>query len=1217
MSSDIKQSLKDANVAFKNKENDKAIRICKEVLRADPGNYMAHVLLGAIYQNSSKAEAEKYLRKALTLSKEPISALQGLAQCTSAAECPEIYGRLLALTPSKFEELHAKLLKVSLELPEISKTVEVFQKEISLDDTNENSLLKTLDVKDIHQQERYKKCLNLLSKLDDNDLLVTKAIEMHKIFRNDQYPLEWMCKIYLESCFPEQFVKEIPRYFESLLEKNPRSAHGLASKGLYFLNEGNVIEARTVVDIVLRDTPNWATALKLMAKIHFQTETFPLAAQIWEHLKQEEISLAECYIGQGYKLDKALEICNRLKDKENIDHLVAKTKILLKHDGILLNDGYLKAFSAVEFNQNYQEALDLLEKEPQDTLEYLLLKGEVLLKLERTNASLAAFTQAISVYPTSSRAFYWISRVHGQMQNDDLERENLQQCILLNPIHREALLRLCAIYNQERNVVEVEKLLLESALHAKDPSLKWVWLHLGLHYLSINQNDSAINTFRTLLRFDKKDYLGWEGLADAYCNNGSYTSALKIYQMIVEETENNIYCKYRVANMKTILGHYSEAINCFEGILEYQPNYVPALKGIAEAHFSLASVLMKQRRLGSMRDQLQKAAFYATRACELKSLCCHWSLLGNIFLKVANLPKRLAFVEVSSVFQTLDATPEGVVTLRDDEIYELSSKCFLRGLRENPKDPFLWYNLAACMYSRGCRSHDARQKEFLKKAMLYVKQSIALKSNRWQNWNMFGVISMKLGNVCQALHCFVKSLRLNKTSAMSWSNLGLMYLNEGEKWLNYVVDEGESQVVIMEEMKSMADSANRSANKAFGQSQQSNTEYMVGWIGQAITAERVNDQEAAMDLFRHCTQLGYHAEAAVGYSRFVCGVLNDPERLKEARYQYCIENMFALPRAHDSMTWCTADRGERTTAAELCLEGCLSYKSGLYGSASEAFAKALKITRNTKDADIIACNLAYTKLRANEFGEAIKAFERVQENTYRSYLGLAFSYFKDQQYEKSYEVYENLLQLETLEPLEQATILIAMSSMVYAFHGEGDTKDVLYQFLDLPNPPLEGFYAACALGILHKDLQLAELVVKELNKVEMSENSCHHIAFLSAQFHLLKEGKDKAIKYLLSLHHKYPHRAKLRKVVAGFILDNFAASPKHLKFASRLSQGVLQIEFGQIDKKCSPDSCAKCLMVSFKALNLLQDDSKKHLVQKAIHLNPSCKENWALLRSVA
>uniref|UniRef100_A0A1B0CTC3 Tetratricopeptide repeat protein 37 n=1 Tax=Lutzomyia longipalpis TaxID=7200 RepID=A0A1B0CTC3_LUTLO len=1283
MPSEIKEALKEANAAFKNEDHNKAIKICKDILKQDPRNYMAHVLLGAIYEkDASKIEAEKYLRKALTLSNEPLAALQGLARCVPIHDTPEIYGRLLELAPKKYEEIHGKLLKACQEATQANsdacrKFIEIFENEISLEENVENQkriqsaymnlseilikqkdadekfpgifhdcLLRTLHVKDLNQHERYKRALKLFNSMNMKDLVVEKAVEMHDLFTNDPFPLEWICKIYLESIdsstndvLPLSIKNKISYYIESLLVRAPNSQIGLLAKGLNMFNEGQIVESRTIIENVLKETPNWVTALKIMSKIHFATEAYILAAHIWESLNVKDISLAKCYIQQEYNVDRAIEICRKLledtticdKERKCINFLLGKAQILLtcgNNENLELfnalgcecdDANYLRAFTLVRHEKNHEEALNVLNKNLVENVDYMLLKGEILFNLERFSSALECFEKASSLCATSSRTFYWISRCNSEQNNPDIEQENLHRCILLNPIHKEGLLKLCSLYRNQGKYDVIERILLECSIHAKDISLKWIWVQLGLHYVTVSKNDEAIKTFRTLLRFDKDDYLIWEILADAYFNNGSYTSALKIYMKIVEETKENIYCEYRVAHIKTVLGHFTEAIKYFEELLAKQSMYVPALKGIAEAHFALGNILLGQRRLGSMRDHMQKAVFYATRACEMKSLCCHWDLLGNIFLKVANLPKQLAHIQVNTKFNTdqENLSSTDVTTLKGDEIYEMSSRCFLRALRENPKDSLLWYNLAVCYYMRACNVCDEVEKrQYFLNSIMYAKQSIAIKPNRWQNWNILGTISIKLGNLCLALHCFVKALHLHKTSAMSWCNLGLMYLNDGEKWLNYDFD-GENAV--LEELQNMSNTSNRSANRAFGRSQQSNTDYLQAWIGQAITAERLSE-EAAMDLFRHCIQLGYHREAALGYSRFVYGILSDAQKLNsDARYQYKIQNMFALPRAHDSMEWCIAEQDETATAASLCLLGCLSYKSNLYREASAVFSRALAKAHNAEDYDAIACNLAYAELKRGNYSEAIEAFKRIQNASYRVSLGLAFSYFKDQQYQEAYSVYENILQDKTLNSVEQATILMAMSSMIYVFHDENETKKVIYQILDLPNRPVEGLYSACALGILHEDSQLAELVVKELNNIEsieMTDINCHHIAFLSSQFYLLKNDRDVGLKYLLTLLHKYPHRAKLRKVIAEFLLQNYPNSSRHLHAASRLSQAVLAIEFGKIDGHCSPEVFAKCLIVAFKALHLLKDKSQKYLLQKAIHLNPTCMENWEYLRAI-
>ena len=82
-------------------------------------------------------------------------------------------------------------------------------------------------------------------------------------------------------------------------------------------------------------------------------------------------------------------------------------------------------------------------------------------------------------------------------------------------------------------------------------------------------------------------------------------------------------------------------------------------------------------------------------------------------------------------------------------------------------------------------------------------------------------------------------------NAVVWSNLGTLYLYIGNLY---------------------------KANEAYSQAQRADPAYINSWIGQALIAEMMSRKDA-MDLFRHSTQLGYHDQAAVGYTHWVLTVL--------------------------------------------------------------------------------------------------------------------------------------------------------------------------------------------------------------------------------------------------------------------------------------------------------------------------------------------------------
>lgn len=92
------------------------------------------------------------------------------------------------------------------------------------------------------------------------------------------------------------------------------------------------------------------------------------------------------------------------------------------------------------------------------------------------------------------------------------------------------------------------------------------------------------------------------------------------------------------------------------------------------------------------------------------------------------------------------------------------------------------------------------------------------------------------------------------------------------------------------------------------------------------------------------------------------------------------------------------------------------------------------------------CNTANCYLKSNRPLDAVKAFHDVTEASFRSTIGLAYSHFKAKQYENSYTVYQSALDCFASSDTEKSLILVALSSMVYAFQGESDAKSVLFQW---------------------------------------------------------------------------------------------------------------------------------------------------------------------------
>lgn len=98
----------------------------------------------------------------------------------------------------------------------------------------------------------------------------------------------------------------------------------------------------------------------------------------------------------------------------------------------------------------------------------------------------------------------------------------------------------------------------------------------------------------------------------------------------------------------------------------------------------------------------------------------------------------------------------------------------------------------------------------------------------------------------------------------------------------------------------------------------------------------------------------------------------------------------------------------------------------------------------------------------------------------------------------------------------------------------------------------------------------------------------------------------------MSQVHILPDRPLLRKVLSEFLLRYCKDSEKYARAAARLAQSSIQLDLKNM-KKCLTSSIAKSLAFASEALEVVDKTQRKILAQKAVHVNPGCKEAWSAL----
>lgn len=316
-----------------------------------------------------------------------------------------------------------------------------------------------------------------------------------------------------------------------------------------------------------------------------------------------------------------------------------------------------------------------------------------------------------------------------------------------------------------------------------------------------------------------------------------------------------------------------------------------------------------------------------------------------------------------------------IVAVKHESLFVLANKFFDLVATNSPSNDQLYFLMAENSFQRYTLwAHaDETGLEVLHSSIAYIKLAIGLNANRWEYWNLYGLLlsTDEIGEPKVAEEVFNVGLQINKSSFTLWVNLGTLYLK-----CNEVL----------------------AANRAFGKAQQNEISYVNGWLGQAMIADRLSAEDEAMDLYRHCLELDYHKLAAVGYSRWVTERM-DSVHVK--KYKFAIENMYAVPMCLDAIGWYMKEVDIKTSVKSLCYLGYLAYHKGLYNLAAEAYVKA-SVKAEGEDLDDILFNLGYIYLVLERPEQAVKVFKNIQKISIEAQVGLAVAHFKGNNFHLNY-----------------------------------------------------------------------------------------------------------------------------------------------------------------------------------------------------------------------
>lgn len=1215
---DVKALLKEARKLVDDKNFKEAQECCKNILRKEKQNYLALVLLGKSLQESDQAPLA--FQKAISSKSDHPLAWQGLANYYEKQEDPIVKAKLfhiydeilkLQIETEKAVEILTKLSQLGCTLKD-NRAITIIQKYYNsniltsiLKEAAEENLLELLKHDVSCEANDIPSVLIMLDELHQKypsevELIYAKVILLNGSFSSAVEEIiglhffstnptlrEWLssqiCTFYANK---ETFSGlNIESHFETITKGIEHSKEAGLLKSMICYESMEYLEAyKQCVPLVNYQKPDVTEVVFLLRctiKLKNWPDTEKLAINFLNRTNDIKFSL---------NLKKFLFVA--LFKQDNWNQAISAVKDIPK-ESLSIDEKAMLAECHIQLN----EPADNLLADLQGTQYYLLLKGLLNLKQDKCN-EVVSLLQDKTEHPVG---LFYLGKAYWDLKKYNNCKINLLKAAKLNPEHSDTFLYLGHFYrynirdlekarkcyekaknlNQNNNEIlkNLSEVYLKLGLQQADFELlrnmnsdeTWANFQLGLHYINKRDWESAVNSFRNVIKKNPSDSTAFECLADAYFSRGSYTSALRAYnKVILMDAKKKIHCQTRIGYIHMLLTEYEDAINVFIKVLVIDPQSVLALKGISETWMRIAKKKLTANLHGTARDCAQQAITCIARALiSHKNYLCLWKIYADTLMFITTLPNKYAFAQLSP-------------SLKDDElirmdkfnIFHKAIACYAHIAKQ--KEQLATYELAWAYFAFYQASHN---KIHCQIAYNLITACIKRKPNVWRNWNLLGKICFNIKMYNKTQHCFIKALLATRkwSVAKIWCNLGTLYLHlKHYKLANYCYWRGQSTL----------------------------PSYPQSWIGQGLIAENIREDEA-MDLFRHASRLGYHPESALGYADWVCRTLrcsnkDDPE------FKYVIDALYAIPYAIDLMEWFNCFEGDNALAYTVI--GILQERYGLIKSAFKSYMTALEIVEINKK-NIALLNMGRILLRLQKYDEAIKTYNAITEASLDSASGLALGLFKKGLYEESYSAYDTALHWLSNNDMEKADVLVAMAGIMYKFKGPDDAKTLLFHSIQVAQkkPTACSLFAICSLGLLHTDQSLSKLALGELKNYERDSYFSYDVGFLKSYMRACEDSIETAIKSLTETLHDHPNSALLWFCMAQYCLKT--PHPK-ARPASTCAQRAL---YCARQTKC-PSEPAKMLATASIAEHIAGNKTKALTLAKAgLHMYPDNVELWAAL----
>ena len=452
-------------------------------------------------------------------------------------------------------------------------------------------------------------------------------------------------------------------------------------------------------------------------------------------------------------------------------------------------------------------------------------------------------------------------------------RVALQKAFELSISELEAAKRLAGIFadSSEWDLVElIARRVVDSGKARPAPGSKrkaysWPYAALGVVQMNKQQYSQSIVSFQGALRISPQDYNAWVGLGESYHNSGRYVAASRTFMKAESldhglTAEQTCFAKTMLANVQREMGAFDEAAKGYRQVLDIVGTEFGVMVSLLQTLAENARAKLELGMFGQSVDLAEQALRIAKEISTLRTDVFNlWKSTADAFSVLAACSAKTSDTKISEYLSVLDVgLDEAEFSLLSDT--DRLERADLESTEEPSSDTgptiylhaailaskrsvyatssdihaqaLAWFNLGWAEYQAFVtfeilqNTNDPKSRRYLKASMKRFKRAIELEASNSEYWNALGVVTMTL-NPSVSQHAFVRSLHLNERSARTWTNLGALYLLNGNMQL---------------------------ANETFTRAQSADPEYGYAWVGQGLLAQLYGNVKEARGLFTHASE---------------------------------------------------------------------------------------------------------------------------------------------------------------------------------------------------------------------------------------------------------------------------------------------------------------------------------------------------------------------------